>query len=213
MSVAKRGGELREHILWTAREVFLEAGFERTSMEVVAKRAGTTKRTLYGHFANKEALFLAVFEMLRGYFLERLSTPDVYAADPAEALVLFCGRFLQTLLYEGAIQMCRVCASEAARYPAEAANYCYVVFTEVENRLAVYIASAFGLHSQASVEAAQRLLGQVLYPRFTRALFGLDSLAKDIEENAPSPDFEIGPIRRAVADLIASLREQKNAKA
>ncbi|MET0427351.1 MAG: helix-turn-helix domain-containing protein, partial [Microvirga sp.] len=60
--MARRGVQLREHILWTAKDVFLELGFERTSMDEVAGRAATSKRTLYAHFESKEKLFLAVIE-------------------------------------------------------------------------------------------------------------------------------------------------------
>lgn len=203
--VVRRGVALRERILWAAREVFVDVGFERTSMDVVAARAGTTKRTVYAHFDNKESLFLAVFEMLRGYFLGRLGTPDAYSPEVPEALVLFCGRFLETLLFEGAIRMCRMCAAEAARFPDEAASYCYVVFTEVETRLAAYLGPTLGLSAQASTEAARRLLGQVLYPRFTRALFGVDPLAASFDEAGLSPNFDLGPVRKAVTDLLDSL--------
>jgi AcrR family transcriptional regulator len=44
--VARRGDELREHIVWAAKDVFLEMGFERASMDVVAARAATSKRSL-----------------------------------------------------------------------------------------------------------------------------------------------------------------------
>jgi len=57
--MARRGDKLREHILWTAKDVFLEMGFERASMDVVASRAETSKRSLYAHFESKEKLFLA----------------------------------------------------------------------------------------------------------------------------------------------------------
>ncbi len=211
-AASPRGEALRAQMLWAAREVFLEAGFERASMDEVASRAGTTKRTLYAHFENKNKLFLAVFEMLQGYFLGRLKTPDAYSDDPAEALVLFCGRFMETLLYEGAIRMCRVCAAEADKFPGEAARYCYVVFTEVENRLAVYLAKAFGLTARASTEAAERLLGQVLHPRFTRALFGVEPLFRTINEEGLSPGFDVKPIRAAVSDLLDSLQQRKAGK-
>jgi AcrR family transcriptional regulator len=202
----RRGDALREHILWSAQEVFLEAGFERASMDAVAARAGTTKRTLYAHFKNKQALFLAVFELIRGYFLGRLKTPAAYAGDPAKALVLFCGRFLETMLYQGAIRTCRVCAAEAERFPDQAANYCYVIFTEVENRIAVYVAASFNLSAKAGAEAAQTLLGRVLYPRFTRTLFGVDPWIETFDENGISPRFDLGPIRRAVAEMVESFQ-------
>ena len=68
--MARRGDELRKHVLQVARGVFLEMGFERASMDEVASRAETTKRSLYAHFESKEKLFLAVIERMRGRFLE-----------------------------------------------------------------------------------------------------------------------------------------------
>lgn len=50
----------REAILDTASQVFLEAGFERSSMGEIVKRIGGSKSTIYGYFESKEALFLAV---------------------------------------------------------------------------------------------------------------------------------------------------------
>ena len=87
--MAMRGDRLREHILWTAKDVFLEMGFERASMDVVASRAETSKRTLYAHFESKERLFLAVIDLVRGLLLGRLKTPGDYSDKPAEALVIF----------------------------------------------------------------------------------------------------------------------------
>jgi AcrR family transcriptional regulator len=93
--MARRGDKLREHILWVAKDVFLEMGFERASMDVVASRAETSKRSLYAHFESKEKLFLAVIELVRGLFLSRLRMPADYSEKPAEALTLFCGRYLE----------------------------------------------------------------------------------------------------------------------
>ncbi|WP_409491095.1 TetR/AcrR family transcriptional regulator [Amycolatopsis sp. cmx-11-12] len=57
----RRGEELRRHILVTAKEVLLETGYEQTSMDTVEARAGTSKRSLYAHFENKDALFCGRF--------------------------------------------------------------------------------------------------------------------------------------------------------
>src|SRR5512138_448849 len=51
--------EKRRQILAGAREVFREAGFERASVDVIAARAGVSKATVYNHFADKKALFVA----------------------------------------------------------------------------------------------------------------------------------------------------------
>jgi len=50
----------REAILEVASQVFLEFGFERTSMAEIVHRIGGSKSTIYGYYPSKEALFLAV---------------------------------------------------------------------------------------------------------------------------------------------------------
>lgn len=205
--MARRGDQLREHILWIAKDVFLEMGFERASMDVVAARAETSKRSLYAHFESKEKLYLAVIELVRGLFLSRLKMPGDYSEKPAEALTLFCGRYLETLLYQPSIQMCRISMAETARFPQGAAQHFDVMFTEVHTRLSAYLKTTFGLSPRASAEAAQKLLGQLLYPRFVRALFGMDKLAERFGREALAPDFDLKPIRKAVSALIESLQK------
>jgi hypothetical protein len=57
---------------------------------------------------------------------------------------MFCSRYLEMLLYEGSIRMCRVSMAEAARFPEGAAQYFDVIFTEVQSRLSVYLKTTFG---------------------------------------------------------------------
>jgi len=204
-SMARRGDELREHILGVAKGVFLELGFERASMDEVASRAHTSKRSVYAHFESKEKLFLAVIELVRGRFVERVKVPGAYASKPAEALVQFCGRYLEVLLYEPAVQMLRVTLAESARFPEAAAQHFDVMFGVVPARLAAYLKETFGLPARASTEAAQRLLGQILFPVLPRALFGLEKLVTDFDERALAPEVDLKPVRRAVAELLESL--------
>lgn len=205
--MARRGDQLREHILWTAKDVFLELGFERASMDVVASRAQTSKRSLYAYFESKEKLFLAIIEFVRGLFLARLKMPEDYSQKPADALVMFCGRYLEVLLYQSQIRMIRVSAAETERFPEQASQYFDVLFTQVHARVSAYLKATFGLSARTSAEASHRLLGQVLYPRFQRALFGMDQLAATFDRDALAADFDLKPIRKAVADLMASLQK------
>jgi AcrR family transcriptional regulator len=203
--MARRGGELRDHILSVAKGVFLEMGFERASMDEVASRARTSKRSVYAHFESKEKLFLAVIDHVRGLFHARLEVPDACSSKPAEALVLFCGRYLEVMLYRPAVQMFRVTLAETARFPEGAAQHHEVMFVEVATRLATYLKATFGLSARASAEATERLLGQILYPLFPRALFGLEDLVEDLDERALSPKVDLKPVRKAVAELLESL--------
>jgi AcrR family transcriptional regulator len=52
----------RESLIQAALEVIREKGYERTSLDEVAKRAGMTRGAIYNNFNNKEDLFLAVIE-------------------------------------------------------------------------------------------------------------------------------------------------------
>ncbi len=203
--MALRGDQLREHILWKAKDVFLDMGFERASMDLVAERAKTSKRSLYAHFESKEKLFLAVIELVRGLFLTRLKQPADYSEKPAEALVLFCGQYLQTMLYGPSVQMCRISMAESERFPEQSAMYFDVLFTQVHARLSAYLKTTFRVSTTVSAEAAQKLIGQVLFPQFQRALFGIDPLAKSFDSEVLAPSIDLKRIRRAVAELIEGL--------
>ena len=196
---------MREHILYAAKEVFLEMGFERASMDVIASRAETSKRTLYAHFENKENLYLTIIELIREMALSKLKTPSDYSEDPAEALVLFCGRYLEGLLFTWTVRMCRMIASESERFPEGAARYFEVIFTAPQERLSAYLKQTFGMSEEASLEAAQGLLGKIIYPHFPRALFGLDPLSDQMDEQLIKADFDLKPVRRVVVELLESL--------
>ena len=59
---AERRAQTRARLLVSAREVFAERGFYAASVDDVAERAGLTSGALYGNFAGKEELFLAVLD-------------------------------------------------------------------------------------------------------------------------------------------------------
>ena len=54
----------RAAVIDAAIQEFLAAGFDATSMDRVAARAGVSKRTVYNHFPSKEALFAAILRKL-----------------------------------------------------------------------------------------------------------------------------------------------------
>jgi AcrR family transcriptional regulator len=56
----EREGEVEERILSAARKVFLEHGFEGSSVDEIASVARSGKPTIYARFGDKRALFTAV---------------------------------------------------------------------------------------------------------------------------------------------------------
>ncbi|WP_078307361.1 MULTISPECIES: TetR/AcrR family transcriptional regulator [unclassified Mycobacterium] len=51
-----------DELLDGARDVFAEHGYQAASMAEIARRASTTKPTLYAHFGSKEAMYSLVFQ-------------------------------------------------------------------------------------------------------------------------------------------------------
>ena len=66
MSDAKRvrmsAKERREQLVGVARSLFAERGFEATSVEEIAERAGVSKPVVYQHFGGKEGLYAVVVD-------------------------------------------------------------------------------------------------------------------------------------------------------
>jgi TetR/AcrR family transcriptional regulator of autoinduction and epiphytic fitness len=80
--MSPRALKKRAEILDAAADVFRDEGYEAASMDRIAERAGASKRTVYNHFASKEALFHAVFEQ----FFAEVSVLNQVAWDPERSL-------------------------------------------------------------------------------------------------------------------------------
>lgn len=67
MKKSKRDEEqatTKEHILAVARRLFVEQGYDATSMSRVAEEAHVAPNTIYWHFADKDALLTSVLDAL-----------------------------------------------------------------------------------------------------------------------------------------------------
>ncbi|MFI6788017.1 TetR/AcrR family transcriptional regulator [Nonomuraea sp. NPDC050383] len=195
--MARRGQELREHILDTAKLAFLEDGFERTSMDAIAARAETSKRSLYAHFPTKDALFLAVVERIRVLFGARMRTPAEYSGPPSEAVVRYCGRFVQLLRWSSVARMLRLGIAEADRLPDLAAGLYDVLFGITVRDLASHLVTALGLTADEAEVVANELIGLVIHPTLPRLLFGVEPLVDETpEETRLATDVDLDRIRR-----------------
>ncbi|SFW70795.1 TetR/AcrR family transcriptional regulator [Amycolatopsis australiensis] len=201
--MARRGEALREHILDTAKEAFLEDGFARTSMDAIAARAETSKRSLYAHFPTKDALFLAVVGRIRALFGSRMRTPAEYSAEPSEAVVRYCGRFVQLLRWSSVARMLRLGIADTDRLPDLAAGLYDVVFGVTAGDLASHLATAAGLAPAEAEAAANELIGLVVHPTLPRLLFGVEPPVDELPEEATlAADVDLARIRRLVRMVL-----------
>ncbi len=84
MSAAER----REQLLVIARELFAERGFEGTSVEEIAARAGVSKPVVYEHFGGKEGAYAVVVDRetrtLHSAIRNALTTPGAGSRELLE---------------------------------------------------------------------------------------------------------------------------------
>lgn len=73
-------------LLETAIEVFAKRGYQATTMEEIAERAGVSKGMLYIYFKNKEALFGAVFRWF-GKMTEAMVLAGIHGLDDEVAQI------------------------------------------------------------------------------------------------------------------------------
>jgi TetR/AcrR family transcriptional regulator, mexJK operon transcriptional repressor len=107
----------RAAIMAAAQRLFAERGFTATSMDAVARLAGTSKLTAYRHFGSKDELFAAAITARCEAMLPVADAPALAFADAEAALVAFGEAFLRLILHHDALAVHRLIISERERAP------------------------------------------------------------------------------------------------
>lgn len=110
-------GRKYDQVIEGARRVFLNEGYERTSVDAIAREAGVSKATLYSYFADKRLLFLEVARLECARQAEESRDMIDPAAPPREVLHFAATRILAFLLSEFGQRVFRICLAEADRFP------------------------------------------------------------------------------------------------
>jgi len=102
-------------VLEAASEVFREEGYERASMNQVAKRLGGSKGTLYSYFSSKQELFAAVMlSSIEGVAFDAFHLLEADVEVPLEkVLTAFGSAYLRFLLREELLEITRLAIAEA----------------------------------------------------------------------------------------------------
>jgi TetR/AcrR family transcriptional repressor of mexJK operon len=111
-----RSAKKHDQIMASAVELFTRDGFEGTSVEDIAARAGVSKQTVYSHFGCKETLFgLAVSTKCKQSGIN----PDSIDPEtpPERMLPEIAQRFMQLINSAEAIRVQAVCISSADTHP------------------------------------------------------------------------------------------------
>ena len=110
----------RQAILDAATRLFREMGYERASMNELAKRCGGSKATIYGYFPSKESLFVEVVKASATAHLSEATKElvgDVRGTEALESKLLrFAERMLLVVTNDAtSIEVYRMVVAEAGR--------------------------------------------------------------------------------------------------
>jgi AcrR family transcriptional regulator len=80
------GKQRREQLLDIGRSLFAEKGFDATSVEEIAQRAGVSKPVVYEHFGGKEGLYAVVVDREMSALLDTITGALTSTGHPRELL-------------------------------------------------------------------------------------------------------------------------------
>jgi len=107
--------ERRQAIINAAVIVFKEEGYERASMDSIAKRTGGSKATLYGYFKSKQELFIAALKQTAESAVSQVEPfLDVSSDDLRGMLIRVAGAYVAFLLSLDTILKTRIVIGECA---------------------------------------------------------------------------------------------------
>lgn len=167
-----------------ARKLFLESGYETTSMDALAAEAGVSKRTVYSHFANKESLFGAIMTNLcseTGCTRPIELSPDL---SPAEALKEFAQNLVGLEQTPEERDVFRVVLAEGIQFPElgdvfwnsgpEPTKQILTAYLTEQVKRGVLVIEDPGI-------AAMQFIGMVKWPHSMPELFGVTGATNDAE--------------------------------
>ena len=108
-------GQKREAILRAATRLFLESGYDRTSLARIAEAAGVSKATLFKQFPTKAALFAAIVSASWSTDGDEQGLPPT--GDLQAGLTAIGRRYVALLARPGMADLFRIVIAELPRFP------------------------------------------------------------------------------------------------
>jgi TetR/AcrR family transcriptional regulator, mexJK operon transcriptional repressor len=150
-----------EELLDKALDLFLEKGFERTTIDAITATAGMAKRTVYLRYGDKTALFKAALQRAIEEWIVPIERLRAAESDDLEETLLKVGQILvANLMTPAGLRLLRITNAESGRMP-EIGAYAYRHGTEPT---VAYLADLFrrripfGLEVADATEAAVAFL-------------------------------------------------------
>jgi TetR/AcrR family transcriptional repressor of mexJK operon len=172
-SVDRRHREIRE----AAIGAFLVSGYDGTTMEQIAVRAGVSKQTVYKHFDDKQHLFADIvlsttddISVLIGLIAEKLPA----TTDLARDLAFLAETFLVALMQPRLLRLRRLVITSADRFPEISSAW----YEKGFERVLAALASSFRALADRELlgvadetAAAEHFVGMLFWIPVNKAMF------------------------------------------
>jgi AcrR family transcriptional regulator len=191
MSVRTRTERKRAAILGAARRVFLRRGYRDATMDAISTAARVSKRTLYGHFDSKKALFVAIMRDL----CEQIVAPlgRVPANAGVERTLLLLGRqFMRIGMSPWVNSFHRLVVAESQRFPELSRLYYDIGRENLWDVIAAYLAEQAErgrLRITRPELAAEQFCGIIAGHPHVRLQLGID---RRLSRRATKDDMKLG---------------------
>jgi TetR/AcrR family transcriptional repressor of mexJK operon len=172
-----RSDRKRKAMLLAATELFLDKGYDGTSMDDVAAKAAVSKPTVYKYFADKERLFAEIVLATTGEIddLVRLVSETMVGSKNVEAgLIVLARRFVLALMRPDVLRLRRLVIANADRFPGVGRSWFEQGFERVLATLATRfqgLADRKLLHVDDPLLAANHFVGMLLWIPVNKAMF------------------------------------------
>ncbi len=181
-------------IILAARETFLRDGFAGASMDVIAKSAGVSVKTIYSHFSNKDELFSKV---MVGACTDNLFAGETPSEDSLgqrfawfskatqQGLFEAGKEYLGHLLSDDELALYRAVTRDTDRFPELGRQYQKTVARGRTGILIAYLRSVFRKRNwtrRDAVRDATSYEGLLRARIFEEALHGLSSTSSEVIE-------------------------------
>jgi TetR/AcrR family transcriptional repressor of mexJK operon len=174
----------RDRLLDTALRLFLEYGYGNLSLEIIARDARVSMRTIYSQFGGKAGLFGAVIKRCSDPFVTVLLEESGMEDQPEEALVAFAKQFLQGITRPDAVRIRVILIGESLRFPDLATQF----YEQGPQRTLDHLEQFFVRQQQAGYFVAidphvlaDQFLSGLRSERFQKLQLGLEPTPGEVE--------------------------------
>lgn len=181
---ASQAGQFDERILQVATSLFLDRGFGRTTLDLVAQHAEVGKSSLYARYPSKGALFAAVVSRSIQTMFDHLA-PVPQGLNLVQRLQAAGEALIEGILHPRCVAFMRITAAEADNFPDLALTAYQVSF----DGAVLYVLKGLGAANLAAVgpeltALAQRFVEVAVQPLSFQAAFGVDTVLLRLRASA-----------------------------